>query len=181
MEISTSRITAQLTVLLLSLLSQPFHIGGYDIFEHLKDEDTQKADLFNQGYPAILDLGKLKCPCGKTFLSSPESTVCAACGSATCSAQCHDHYIQRLGKCGFAKNFDLKSADFGVQGLRGIRLENISKMQKQGVPAYSQCSPVSARFVFAALGPAKDTLYLQRGFRIYGSPCVNIDVAYIWK
>ncbi len=138
----------------------------------MKDEDTPKADLFNQGYPAILDLAKLKCPCGKPFLSSPEATVCAACGSATCSPQCHAEYIQGRGKCVFYHNFDMRVTDFNVQGLRGIRLENIAKMEKQNVARYSQCSPVSARFIFAALGPVKNTLYLQRGFRIYGSPCV---------
>jgi hypothetical protein len=149
---------------------------GYDIFEHLKDEDTAKADLFNQGYPAVLDLTKLKCPCGKPFLGSPEATICAACGSATCSAQCHDQYIQSKHKCVFVNNFDQHAGEFGVQGLRGIRLENILKMQKLGAAKYSQCSPVSARFIFAALGPAKDSLYLQRGFRIYGSPCVGFSL-----
>jgi len=156
------------------------HIGGYEVFEHLREEEeTEKADLFNKGYPAILDLNKLKCPCGKSFLESEEATVCAACGSATCSALCHQNHIQSKRKCVFANNFMVTPQnELKFQGLRGIRLVNILAMQKSNQPKYTQCSPVSARFVFAALGPAKNTLYLQRGFRIYGSPCVT-SVIYV--
>jgi hypothetical protein len=150
------------------LYSSIKNIGGYGVFEHLKDEDTKKADQFNKGLPAILDLTKLKCPCGKPFLMGTDSTVCGACGTATCSAECHDKFMQSANKCLFSRNF----ADMKVQGLRGIRLENILKMQSKNMPKYSQCSIMSPNFLLAALGPSKNTLYLQRGFRIYGSPCV---------
>ncbi len=148
-------------------------LGGYGVLENLKDQATDKADLFNRGYPCVLDLAKLKCPCGKRILDSDESTICAACGSATCSPACHQLHIQAHGDCLFYKNFHVEEGkEMLYQGLRGIRLKNILKMQKEGVPNFTQCSTVSARFLFAALGPSKNTLYLQRGFRIYGSPCV---------
>jgi len=149
-------------------------LGGYDIFEHLKDEDTPKADLFNRGYPAILDLAKLKCPCGKEFLKGTASAICAACGTATCSPECHDKYCQSVHKCVFANNFTLTD----VQGLRSIRLENIAKMQDLGVKPYTQCSPQSAKFMFATTGPSKNTVYLQKGFRIYGSPLVFFRIIF---
>ena len=143
------------------------------MFEHLVDDKTEKADLFNRGYPTVLDLAKLKCPCGRPFLSSEESVICSACGSATCSPECHDEFFQKRDKCLFSRNF---YDDFGqkgkVQGLLGTKLANIRTLEKKNMPRYTQCSAVSARFMLSALGPTKNTVYLQRGYRIYGSPCV---------
>ena len=143
-------------------------LGGYDVFEFLKDKDTKKADQFNSGYPVILDLEKLKCPCGKPFLSSPNSIICGACGTATCSGKCHEEFMQKENLCAFHHNF----TRVDIKGLPAVRLEHILKMQKTGTPTNSQCSIVSPNFLFSTLGPTKNTIQMQRGFKIYGSPCV---------
>jgi len=67
---------------------------GFDIFNHMEAPRNELNEIFNQGYRATVDLLKLKCPCGNPIPGIKTSTICAACGTATCSAECHDKFVQ---------------------------------------------------------------------------------------
>lgn len=43
-------------------------------------------------------------------------------------------------------------------------------MQKDGLPEFTYSSRSSPNFMVAMLGPRKNTIWLQRGFRHYGQP-----------
>jgi hypothetical protein len=47
---------------------------------------------------------------------------------------------------------------------------NAYAMHKDGHPEHTDCAKVSPVFMKATLGPRKNTIYLQRGFRQYGQP-----------
>ena len=51
-------------------------------------------EKFNLGYRTLIDLTELKCPCGNRIAGIRTATFCSACGTATCSAECHDKYVQ---------------------------------------------------------------------------------------
>lgn len=57
---------------------------------------------FNTGSLIHLDINKLKCICGKP--ANEHTAICAACGSATCSSECH-HELEKQDKCKFHHNF----------------------------------------------------------------------------
>ena len=78
---------------------------GFDIFNRMEAPRNELNDQFNKGHRATLDLDKLKCPCGNKIAGIRTSTICAACGTATCSAECHDKFVQSKGKCLFIRNF----------------------------------------------------------------------------
>ena len=67
---------------------------GFDIFKYMESPRNETNDNFNKGYRALVDLTKLKCPCGNDIAGSRTSTICSGCGTATCSAECHDKYVQ---------------------------------------------------------------------------------------
>ena len=66
---------------------------GFDIFNDMEAPRNEANELFNQGYRTTVDLLKLKCPCGNPIPGIKTSTFCAACGTATCSAECHDRFV----------------------------------------------------------------------------------------
>ena len=78
---------------------------GFDIFKDMEAPRDEKNEAFNAGYRSLLDFGKTKCPCGNPLVGKKTSAVCACCGTATCSAECHDKYVQSQGKCLFIRNF----------------------------------------------------------------------------
>ena len=78
---------------------------GFDIFNVMERPRSELNVQFNEGYRATLDLDRLRCPCGNRIAGIRTSTFCAACGTATCSAECHDRYVQAQGKCLFIRNF----------------------------------------------------------------------------
>ena len=78
---------------------------GFDIFTAMEAPRSELNDNFNEGYKSLVDLSKLKCPCGNAIAGVPTSSICAACGTATCSAECHDKFVQSKGKCLFIRNF----------------------------------------------------------------------------
>lgn len=78
---------------------------GFDIFNAMEAPRNEKNEKFNSGYRALLDWEDARCPCGKLLAGSRHSTICSACGTATCSAACHDKYVQSRGKCLFIRNF----------------------------------------------------------------------------
>ena len=43
-------------------------------------------------------------------------------------------------------------------------------MHRDGNPEHTECAKLSPVFMKATLGPRKNTIYLQRGFRQYGQP-----------
>ena len=93
---------------------------GFDIFNLMEAPRNELNDQFNQGYRATLDLAKLRCPCGNKIAGIRTSTICAACGTATCSAECHDKYVQAEGRCLFIRNFVRCEQTAHIQGLRSI-------------------------------------------------------------
>ncbi len=72
---------------------------GFDIFNIMEPPRDEKNELFNAGYRSLFDFDEAKCPCGSKLTGKKTSTVCAACGTATCSAECHDRYVQSQNKC----------------------------------------------------------------------------------
>ena len=66
---------------------------GFDIFNAMEAPRDETNEAFNQGYVTVLDLAVLKCPCGNPIPGMKSSTICAACGTATCSAECHDKFV----------------------------------------------------------------------------------------
>ena len=93
---------------------------GFDIFKYMESPRNETNDNFNKGYRAVVDLTKLKCPCGNDIPGLRTSSICAACGTATCSAECHDKYVQAKGKCLFKRNFVENEQTRNIQGLRSI-------------------------------------------------------------
>ena len=144
---------------------------GYDIFKYLEVPHNKENEKFNSGYRTLFDLEDMKCPCGKHIKHSKFSTMWATCGSWACSALCHDRYIQSKGKWLFIRNFIKNRETSQIQGMRNILYLNINAMHKDGKPEHTPCSRVSPKFMKAALGPNKNTVYAQRGFRQYGQPC----------
>ena len=78
---------------------------GFDIFNDMEAPRNETNEIFNLGHRATVDLLKLKCPCGNQIPGIRTSSICAACGTATCSAECHDKFVQSVGKCLFIRNF----------------------------------------------------------------------------
>ena len=66
---------------------------GFDIFNFMESPKNEINEKFNLGYRTTVDLTKLKCPCGNSIPGLRTSTFCAACGTATCSAECHDKFV----------------------------------------------------------------------------------------
>jgi hypothetical protein len=99
-----------------------FHVidWGFDIFNAMEPPRDEKNELFNLGYTSVVDLTKLKCPCGNNIPGNLTSAFCAACGTATCSAECHDRYVQSKGKCLFIRNFIDNNQTRSIQGLRNM-------------------------------------------------------------
>ena len=54
---------------------------------------NEKNDSFNSGYRTLFDWESAKCPCGARLVGKQTSSICSACGTATCSAECHDKYV----------------------------------------------------------------------------------------
>ena len=78
---------------------------GFDVFNSMEAPRNEVNEKFNAGYRTLLDWDTVKCPCGTPLLGNSNASVCSACGTATCSAECHDYYIQSKGKCLFIRNF----------------------------------------------------------------------------
>lgn len=66
---------------------------GFDIFNFMEAPRNELNEKFNAGYRVLVDFEKAKCPCGSKIAGKKTSTVCSACGSLTCSAECHDKFI----------------------------------------------------------------------------------------
>ena len=121
----------------------------------------------------LLDLEKLDCPCGSPFLDKSTSTICAACGSATCSAECHENHIQSNHLCLFINNFNKNAETKNIQGLRNIKAIDIINAYKFDVPLYIPLSVSNSKFIKALMSPIPFSIILQRGFRQYGQPHVS--------
>lgn len=143
---------------------------GFDIFNLMEPPRNELNEKFNEGNLTTLDMAKLKCPCGNRIPGIKTSTICAACGTATCSAECHDKFVQSKEKCLFIRNFVTNEQTSKIQGLRTILWINHFAMVKDNHKEFTPFSRTSPTFMRAMLGPAKSTFYLQRGFRQYGQP-----------
>lgn len=146
---------------------------GLEVFNSLEPTKNEKNEKFNLGYPMGLDIQKLACPCGTPFLSKMTSTICSACGTATCSADCHDKFAQKPDKCLFIKNFTPNEQTSLIQGLRIIKAVDFINAMKNDLPFYSPCSVSNSKFMKALLSPFPFYIILQRGFRQYGQPHVK--------
>lgn len=148
---------------------------GLDIFDNLELSKNDKNEKFNLGYPFTFDMQKLKCPCGSPFLSKMSSSICSACGTATCSPECHDKYAQRENKCLFIKNFTPNAETSKIQGLRLIRVTDLITAMKLKLPAFSRTSLSNSKFMKAMTSMEPFKFILQRGFRQYGQPHVSYN------
>ena len=66
---------------------------GFDIFNKMEPPRNDLNEKFNSGYRTLMDFEDAKCPCGAKLVGKVQTTVCSACGTATCSAECHDKYV----------------------------------------------------------------------------------------
>ena len=66
---------------------------GFDIFNKMEAPRNELNEKFNAGYRTLIDFEDAKCPCGAKLVGKVSTTVCSACGTATCSAECHDKYV----------------------------------------------------------------------------------------
>ena len=144
-----------------------------DVFDELKSSKTGINERFNLGYPIILDLESLRCPCGNGFLDKSTSTICSACGSATCSDECHDKHIQANKSCLYIKNFNINEKTKNIQGLRNIKAMDVINSYKFGIPTFNPISISNSKFLKALMSPLPLSIILQRGFRQYGQPHVR--------
>lgn len=141
---------------------------GLDVFNFMEAPRNEVNDALNAGHRVTLDLAKLKCPCGNPIIGNKLAAFCAACGTATCSAECHDKFAQGPGKCLFIKNFVPNEQTSRIQGLRTILWINHYAMMRDSHPSGTSFSKTSPKFMSAFLGPSNSTIYLQRGYRQYG-------------
>lgn len=147
-------------------------LGGLEVFNDLELAVDEKNDTLNLGHPFTVDLEALKCPCGTPFLDKSTSSICAACGSATCSAECHAKYAQDDGKCLFIRNFVENEQTVNIQGLRTLKATDFINAVKLDIPYLSPVSISNSRFMRALRGASPFTVIVQRGFRQYGQPHV---------
>ncbi|KRX09541.1 hypothetical protein PPERSA_12284 [Pseudocohnilembus persalinus] len=127
-----------------------------------------KNKLFNQGYLTKLTLEKLQCPCGSYIdQERPGSGMCVACGTATCSHECHQKYVEEEHQCTFNNNF---SKEMKGRGMRSLLFKNISIMKKKGYSDFTQITKTSPHFITGLLTEKLSEIYLLRGFRQYGNP-----------
>ena len=145
---------------------------GTEVFGLLEPPLNDKNEKFNLGNPYIFDLQKIKCPCGTLLLSENTSTICSACGTATCSSECHDKYMQKENKCLFIKNFVPNEKTATIQGLRLIKVTDFINALKNDLPVFSPTSLSNSKFLKALVSPYPFLFILQRGFRQYGQPHV---------
>ena len=148
------------------------YLGGNEVFDHILPPINDKNERFNQGYPHVINLDTLKCPCGTSFLSKQSSAICVACGTATCSAECHDKYSQSVNNCLYHVNFVKNEETLKIQGLRNIKLIDLIKAMKLDLPVYSPTSITNSKFMKSMTYKPFEFI-LQRGFRQYGQPHVN--------
>jgi hypothetical protein len=144
-----------------------------DVFNELTPSKEGINERFNLGYPILVELEKLQCPCGNHFLDKSSSTICIACGSATCSAECHEKHLQTNKKCLYINNFNINEKTKNIQGLRNIKVLDFINAYKFSVPVFSPISISNSKFMKALMSPNPLTVILQRGFRQYGQPHVN--------
>lgn len=150
---------------------------GIDILTELKPITNDKTLKFNQGYPFILDLEELSCPCGTKILESEESTICSACGTATCSEKCHEEYAEKDKSCLFHTNYlplespnEILQAPYKkISGMRTIKILDILKSIEREIPKYNENSISNSKYIktYAYEG---FKILIQRGFRQYGQP-----------
>ncbi|EAR87850.1 hypothetical protein TTHERM_00006140 (macronuclear) [Tetrahymena thermophila SB210] len=128
---------------------------------------SQKNKDYNCGHLAKLHLQNLKCPCGKPIEHEMNAGICAACSTATCSKECHDKYAKEVNECTFHHNF---TVDMPNQTLRSILFRNAYYLFDNGYGMGTPISKTSKLFTTGYLSDKRDSIYLQRGFRIYGNP-----------
>lgn len=144
---------------------------GKDLVENnFKLSSNTKVIRFNSGYPFKINLIKLKCPCGNDFLTNETSAICSACGTATCSAECHKKYMEDTNECLFNHNFmeDYKTVNF--HGLRLIQVKSILYAIENEFPPYTRNSESNSKFIKSLKGEEPFSIILLRGFRQYGQP-----------
>lgn len=104
--------------------------------------------------------------------------MCAACGTWTCSQECHSQHMSELNNCTFHHNFARSLNAMVVrsnQSLRSVRLQVIRQLQKEKLAVGSPVCKTSRAFMFAMLGDTEDFVYVQRGYRQYGQMHVSVS------
>ena len=143
---------------------------GRELSTKIKLPVSEKNIRFNRGYPFILNLNSLKCPCGTDLLESKNSSICSACGTATCSTECHEKYAEQDGLCHFKDNFFDNLETKNIHGLRNIGISSLLYAIEKEFPPFSKNSISNMKYIYSMTGPVPFTIILQRGFRQYGQP-----------
>lgn len=76
-----------------------------------------------------MELEGVKCICGKGW--GKGSSVCAACGMASCSKECHGVW-ERKGYCGFHSLFREEYNE--KHDMRSILYENVELVKQKNLP-----------------------------------------------
>lgn len=147
---------------------------GVDLIPNLKKPYNEVNIKFNLGYPFILNLEEIKCPCGTPFLESNNSSICSACGTATCSSKCHHEHLTKTDSCCFDSNFFNEKYPVNVSsGLRSMRILDFLKAIEYNYPPFTRNSSSDSKFMSSYTGEEPFHIILQRGFRQYGQPHLN--------
>ena len=112
-------------------------------------------------------VGKLK---RSPLADSSTSTFCAACGNATCSEACHTAHYEETGMCHFHTNFTKEAP---VKNLLSLPFDNIYYADEMNFPIGTPLNKTSQSYMVGMRHPVKEWVYLQRGFRDYGTLDVN--------
>jgi len=107
---------------------------------------------------------------GKLIEHEIDAGICAACATATCSKECHDKYAKEVNECTFHHNFTVDLAD---SSMRSLLFRNGYFLFDNGYGVGTPISKTSKYFTQGYISDKRDTLYLQRGFRIYGNPSLE--------
>uniref|UniRef100_A0A7S0DVR7 Uncharacterized protein n=1 Tax=Hanusia phi TaxID=3032 RepID=A0A7S0DVR7_9CRYP len=113
----------------------------------------------------MVNLSKLKCPCGTPFRNSTQSAFCSMCCTATCSAACHKVFCQDAGMCFYHLNyiFETQSDIYGCRDIRWCVIERSTP----GTYLSRVCGP---RYLEAIMGKDVMSLIVRRGYCQYGQP-----------
>ena len=131
---------------------------------HTKDDLIHSL---NKGCRVKLNWRKLRCICGKPWLEGKDPTICLACLTATCSAECHLQ-LQETHQCLFFTNFTPNDHVYEkINGFRAMLYQNIGLAPDKGRVTFG-----SPRFA-SVYKEGEDHLIIQRGYRQYGQPMTN--------
>jgi len=132
----------------------------------------------NVGEEMMVNLSKLKCPCGTPFRNSTQSAFCSMCCTATCSAACHKVFCQDAGMCFYHLNyiFETQSDIYGCRDIRWCVIERSTPgtyLSRVCGPRYLEAimvMVVAFSWLTGLQGKDVMSLIVRRGYCQYGQP-----------